>query len=149
MDFNEFERVKFQLLPGDLLVCEGGDVGRTAIWQGEIDECYYQKAIHRLRPKKKNVSNQFMLYFMRYAYDSGAFRLFTSQSSIAHLTQEKLSTVRMLLPKTQEQEQISVRCSSLSERIELFTQNNQKLNDLKDGVMHDLLRCRIKFSLED
>jgi type I restriction enzyme S subunit len=50
MDFSEFEREKFSLTPGDLLVCEGGDVGRTAIWQGEMDNCYFQKAIHRLRP---------------------------------------------------------------------------------------------------
>ena len=49
MDFFPNERTKFRLAPGDLLVCEGGEVGRTAMWHGEIDECYYQKAIEAVR----------------------------------------------------------------------------------------------------
>jgi hypothetical protein len=50
MDFNAREMEKFRLRSGDLLMCEGGVPGRTAIWRDEIAECYYQKAIHRLRP---------------------------------------------------------------------------------------------------
>src|SRR5436309_15096841 len=38
---------KFRLRKGDLLVCEGGEVGRAAIWDAPIEECYYQKALHR------------------------------------------------------------------------------------------------------
>ena len=44
------ERAKFRLQPGDVLVCEGGEIGRAAIWDARMDECYYQKALHRLRP---------------------------------------------------------------------------------------------------
>ena len=51
MDFTETEERKFRLQPGDLLVCEGGEPGRAAIWQGEIERCCYQKAIHRIRPR--------------------------------------------------------------------------------------------------
>jgi type I restriction enzyme S subunit len=43
---------RFRLRNGDLLVCEGGEIGRAAIWKAPIPECYYQKAIHRLRPKR-------------------------------------------------------------------------------------------------
>jgi type I restriction enzyme S subunit len=50
MDFNDREMKKFRLDKGDLLVCEGGFVGRAAIWIGELEECYYQKALHRVRP---------------------------------------------------------------------------------------------------
>jgi type I restriction enzyme S subunit len=48
MDFAPWERDRYLLRPGDLLVCEGGEVGRTAVWRGEIAECFYQKAIHRV-----------------------------------------------------------------------------------------------------
>jgi type I restriction enzyme S subunit len=41
---------RFRLLHGDLLVCKGGEVGRAAIWEAPLDECCYQKALHRLRP---------------------------------------------------------------------------------------------------
>ncbi len=40
MDFDADDRQKFALVPGDLLVCEGGAVGRTAMWRGELKECY-------------------------------------------------------------------------------------------------------------
>ena len=44
MDFSEKDRKEFRLLPGDVLICEGGaGVAQTAIWRGEIDECYFQK----------------------------------------------------------------------------------------------------------
>ncbi len=52
---------RFRLRHGDLLVCEGGEVGRAAIWRESIEECYYQKALHRLRPcRSYNV--EFMLH---------------------------------------------------------------------------------------
>ena len=39
MDFAPWERERYRLRPGDVLVCEGGEVGRTATWRGEIEEC--------------------------------------------------------------------------------------------------------------
>jgi len=40
MHFSEQEEVKFQLEKNDLLVCEGGDIGRTAIWNNEVEKCW-------------------------------------------------------------------------------------------------------------
>ena len=45
MDFDLRERSKFALRKGDLLVCEGGEPGRASVWDGEIEPCYYQKAL--------------------------------------------------------------------------------------------------------
>ncbi len=66
---------RFWLRAGDLLVCEGGEVGRAAIWRGQIRECYYQKALHRLRPKRRYVERETHFvwgkrYLMRIAEDS-------------------------------------------------------------------------------
>ncbi len=94
MDFTEMERERYALEPGDLLICEGGEVGRTAIWQGEMANCYFQKAIYRLRPKDDRVLPTYMLSYMRFAANIGRLFHYTSQSSIAHLTGEKL----VLLP---------------------------------------------------
>jgi type I restriction enzyme S subunit len=50
MDFTEAELERFGVLAGDLLVCEGGEVGRAAIWRGQLEWIGYQKALHRVRP---------------------------------------------------------------------------------------------------
>jgi len=144
MDFTTAERQKFSLECGDLLVCEGGDVGRTAMWRGEIEGCYYQKAIHRLRPKSERALPAFMLRFMRFARESGYFREFTSQSSIAHLTQEKLGVMPMLLPKPEEQNRIAERFDAHDELIQSEQTKLTKLRQQKHGLMHDLLTGRVR-----
>ena len=52
MLFKENELDKCRITKGDLLVCEGGDIGRAAIWNQDYDICI-QNHIHRLRPKVK------------------------------------------------------------------------------------------------
>ncbi|MBF0426290.1 MAG: restriction endonuclease subunit S [Magnetococcales bacterium] len=46
MDFDEKDRKTFDLRDGDVLICEGGEVGRSAIWRNQLGECYFQKALH-------------------------------------------------------------------------------------------------------
>ena len=49
MDFDDKDKIEFSLKRGDVLMCEGGEIGRCAIWKNELKECYFQKAIHRIR----------------------------------------------------------------------------------------------------
>ena len=149
MDFTASERLKFMLMPGDLLVCEGGDVGRTALWRGEIEDCYYQKAIHRLRPKSDRALSTFMLRFMRFARDSGYFREFTSQSSIAHLTQEKLGSISMVLPASSEQRRIADRFDTIDGLIQTEQSKLAKLFQQKHGLMQDLLTGRVRVKVAE
>lgn len=64
MYFKPKELAKYTITKGDLLVCEGGDVGRSAIWDFDYDVCF-QNHIHRLRPKKE-VCLKFYYYIMLY-----------------------------------------------------------------------------------
>lgn len=143
MDFSPTEREKFSLKNGDLLVCEGGDVGRTAIWDCPLENCYYQKAIHRLRPKGNQVKPRFMLRFMWHAKSTGHFDNYTSQTSIAHLTQEKLAAVPMAAPSINEQNRLIARFDgiySILDREQDFLAN---LRQQKSGLMHDLLTGKV------
>ena len=67
MLFTQDEFAKYSITPGDLLVCEGGDVGRAAIWRKDIPMCI-QNHIHRLRAYYP-VCTAFY-YFAFYAYKS-------------------------------------------------------------------------------
>lgn len=107
MDFDSTERRKYALIPGDLLVCEGGEVGRTAIWQGELTECYFQKTVHRLRSLRNTEEGRFFFYVLYTAAKRGVFVADGSKNTIAHLTAEKLKKHRFAFPPYQEQQAIA------------------------------------------
>jgi type I restriction enzyme S subunit len=138
MHFSEDERTKFSLRVGDLLVCEGGRVGRTAIWKGGF-ECYFQKALHRLRPLSGDALSEFMLHFLRFAAVTGKLSVHTTQSSIAHLTREKLSRVAVLLPPLPEQRKIAAILSSVDEAVEKTQAVIEQLQVVKKAMMRELL----------
>ena len=75
MDFPPDSQMRYRLKPGDLLVNEGGSyIGRSAIWHGELDECYYQKALHRLRPHdRERDTARFFILTMEVATKLGVF----------------------------------------------------------------------------
>lgn len=116
MDIRPDEMPRYTVQPGDLLVCEGGEVGRCAIWRGEIDPCGFQKALHRLRPRDgERDTPRFLYYGLAVAVTSGAFAD-GHESTIAHLTGEKLRRHRFAFPSTDEQTTI-VRYLDATERL--------------------------------
>ena len=72
---------RFRLRQGDLLVCEGGEIGRAAIWNEPIEECYYQKALHRLRPIR-GYNVQLMLNVLQRLASTGFLTNFVTQTSL-------------------------------------------------------------------
>ncbi|MGA3016646.1 MAG: restriction endonuclease subunit S, partial [Bryobacteraceae bacterium] len=80
--------------------------GRAAVWQGQLTECCYQKALHRLRPRGSDVP-RFLLYVLRSAAIMGVFRAGSNQNTIDHLTSEKLRAHRFAFPPSEEQSKIA------------------------------------------
>ena len=142
MDFKEWERQKFDLKPGDILVCEGGEVGRTAIWRGEIENCYYQKAIHRLRTINNRFLNDLFPRFMKWAKTRGLLSDYISQTSIAHLTKEKLSIVPIFIPSTPEQVRLNSVLNQFDNNLGIQSAYLSKLRSLKTALVQDLLSGR-------
>lgn len=106
MDFDDTERQELRLRPGDVLVCEGGEVGRAAVWQGELEECYFQKALHRLRPDPARCLPEFLQRMLELLARTGGLNEYTSHSTIAHLTGVKLGSIAIPLPNLLEQRRI-------------------------------------------
>lgn len=117
MDFDDVDRQEFSLRRGDLLVCEGGEVGRCAIWNEDLAECFYQKALHRLRPKRGDLP-RYMLYVIRCAAMAGAFVSGSNQSTIDHLTAEKLRRHRFAFAPAEQQQAIVQHIDAASASIE-------------------------------
>jgi len=111
MDFSPKEMSKYLLRKGDILVCEGGEVGRTAVYNGEIENCAYQNALHRLRAKNTGIINtNYFINFMRVACDSGLIAKFSSQVTIAHFTAEKFIDLGVMVPPISTQKEYSQIC---------------------------------------
>ena len=106
MDIPPDEYERYTVQQGDLLVCEGGEIGRCALWLGEVAKCGFQKALHRLRPRNacQDVP-RFMHYALRAAAKGNAFND-GHLSTIAHLTGEKLRAHRFPFPPVAEQESL-------------------------------------------
>ncbi|MBR4661972.1 MAG: restriction endonuclease subunit S [Clostridia bacterium] len=104
MDFDESERKKYALENGDLLVCEGGEIGRCAVWHGEISDCYMQNAVHRVRCDLKQITPVFLGYQLFYhAEENGFSDIVGSKATIAHLPADKLKAMRVLVPPIEKQ----------------------------------------------
>lgn len=134
MHFDADDRRRCQLLVGDVLVCEGGEVGRAAVWDGALEECYFQKAIHRARPRSTNEVPRYLMYCLRAAAKQGVFSNEGNVSTIVHLTGEQLRVHRFPWPSSEEQGDIVAHLDHLSAHTQRATR--------AIGAQLDLLRER-------
>ena len=130
--------LRFHLEKGDLLACEGGEVGRAAIWDAPLDECYYQKALHRLRPLK-DFDSRFMVAILHRLADRGMLANHVTQTSIAHLPRDKFIEVQIPLPPVAEQHAIATALSDVDALLGGLDRLIAKKRDLKQAAMQQLL----------
>lgn len=96
------EKAQLRIRKDDLLVSEGGEVGRTCLWNDEIPECYIQNSVHRITVKPKMLP-MFLLHQFFMHGKRGRFNSIVNRVSIAHLTREKLVTVLFAVPPLDQQ----------------------------------------------
>jgi len=131
MDISPSEIDRYTIKDGDLLVCEGGDVGRAAIWRGDNSVIGYQKALHRLRAVSgKRDSVEFYFYALFAAKINGVFEESDTKSTISHLPAEKFREYRFAFPPLDEQQNIVEFLTSMTKRIALISEKTQLSIDL-------------------
>ena len=134
---------RFRLRSGDLLVCEGGEIGRAAIWEEPIRECYFQKALHRLRPIR-SYDSYLMMSFLQLWASTGYLTNYVTQTSIAHLPKDKLETVPLPVPTAAEQRAIAAVLSDVDELIGSLEALIAKKRAIKQAAMQELLTGRTR-----
>lgn len=126
MNFDKKDQSEFSLKYGDLLVCEGGEPGRCAIWRNEVPDCYFQKALHRVRCIKDQCTPEYLQHLMWLLASRGAFSSSVSTATIAHLTGIQLKKLQIPQPPIETQQRFSIHSNAIS---------NQK-NQLKTAESH-------------
>lgn len=129
---------KFRLRNGDILVCEGGEVGRAAIWKAPLEECYYQKALHRLRPLRE-FKPRLMVAILREWSEQGRLANYVTQTSIAHLPRDKFLQVPIPRPPIPEQCAIAAALNEMDALLGELDRLIAKKRDLKQAAMQQLL----------
>lgn len=152
MDFALADRSRYALHVGDLLVCEGGEVGRTAMWAGELQECYYQKAVHRLRRIRNTDVSRFFYYVMYASAKSGRFVAGGNPNTIDHLTAIQLKQYRFAFPPNEEQRAIAVFLDSETGKINALIakvrEGIEKLTEYRTALVSAAVTGKIDVSEE-
>ncbi len=123
MRFLNSEEERYGLKYGDILVCEGGEPGRCAIWKDQIPGMKFQKALHRVRVHEQDVDYRWLFYRFLYAKSRGEFdQYFSGTTTIKHMPGDKLVKIRIDLPERDYQSRVGDILSAYDNLIE----NNQK-----------------------
>lgn len=104
MPIEENEVGKYSLRKGDLVICEGGEPGRCAVWESD-DVIFYQKALHRVRFTDSS-NPKFYMYYLWYAAQTGQLKSLFTGTGIKHLTGQSL--VKVLVPTAERITQDSI-----------------------------------------
>ena len=138
MDFNEADRIEFELRDGDLLVCEGGEIGRCAVWHNEIQPCYFQKALHRVRCKKEIVLPDYLAWWFKYNCDNKGFAAIEgAKATISHLPGAKLKALLVSVPPIEQQKQFATFVEQTEKSKTTISRSLEKLETLKKALMQE------------
>ncbi len=143
MDFNEEDRIEFELQNDDLLVCEGGEIGRCAVWHNEIQPCFFQKALHRVRCNRQIVHPDYLGWWFKYNCDHDGFATIAgAKATIAHLPGVKLKQLRVAIPPLELQEQFAAFVNQIDKS--KFVESIHVLKLIKEAIAKEVSHDRIR-----
>ena len=125
MRFEPNENDRYGIKYGDLIMCEGGEPGRCAIWRDELPNMKIQKALHRIRPNTNLVDVEYLYYWFLLSGKNDLLRRHFTETTIKHLPGETLKQLVIDLPDMKIQKNISTVLRSIDKKITV----NEKIND--------------------
>lgn len=130
MRFETREVERYGLKPGDIVMCEGGEPGRCALWKGQREGMMIQKALHRIRPRA-GLDSTFLYYAFLNIGKQNGFAPFFTGATIKHLPREQLARVPIRFPEWSEQKAIAVVLSAYDD---LIATNQHRIALLEDAA---------------
>ncbi|PEI03848.1 restriction endonuclease subunit S [Pantoea agglomerans] len=133
MKFEDTEHERYSLKKGDLVVCEGGEPGRCAIWDDEIPGMKIQKALHRIRTLP-GLNSGYLYYWFLFSGKKGTLEPYFTGTTIKHLTGRSLADLTIRLPSVKYQEKCALILSSIDRKINHNKKINQTLEQMAQAL---------------
>lgn len=135
--FEADEQEKYSVRKGDLLVCEGGDTGRSAIWDRD-ETILYQNALHRLR-FHESVSPKFVLFYLMYLKDIGEIdNKYSKGVTIKHLVKKALLSIPLPIPPKSTQLSIVSELDKINELIRIKKEQLKDYDTLAQSIFYEM-----------
>ena len=144
MYFSDSELEKYTIQKGDLLVLEGGEVGRAAIWNYDYNICI-QNHIHKLRPYK-NICIKFF-YYLFYLYKAIGF-IGGKGIGIKGLSSNAIHVIVLPFPPLAEQERIVNKLEKILPLIDRYSENEKKLEELNINFKNDISQSILQYAMQ-
>jgi type I restriction enzyme S subunit len=139
MHFTDEEIETKSLHKGDLLVCEGGDIGRSAIWNGELEQCGFQNHLHRLRLKDNDIVPRFIMYYLQVGFTQlGIYEGAGNKTTIPNLSRSRLAALEVPKPPKPEQEKIAAVLWKVQKAVEVQDKLVRTTRELKAATLRRL-----------
>lgn len=130
---------------GDLLVCEGGEIGRTAVWSNEIANCTYQNHVYRLRPvMDRKVDPKFVMSWLEEGFrHRQVYEGTGNKTTIPNLSRSRLSELKIPMTTFDEQNKIVTVLDAVDSKINLHRKKHVVLDNLFQALLHMLMTGEI------
>ena len=146
MRMTDVEYSKYHINKGDLVVCEGGDAGRCAVWKSD-KPIAFQKALHRVRFYSRSCPDFYMYLMMFYQY-TNVLEPYITGTTIKHLTNVQLRNLVIPLPPLFEQRRIVAKIEELLPKVEEYGKAQEALDKLNAELPERLKKSILQEAIE-
>ena len=144
MPFTEAELERCTVRKGDLLVCEGGDCGRSAVWNYDEEVCI-QNHVHRLRPYQD--VNIYYFYYLFYLYKNTG-RLRGRGVAIQGLSNEAIHKIIVPLAPLAEQKRIVAKIEDLLPYLDRYAASYERLEQVNTEFPEDMKKSVLQYAIQ-
>ena len=144
--FTQIDRDKYFLQKGDLLICEGGDVGRSAVWNNDR-EMYYQNALHRVRFLGE-INPYFFLYLLECYKGLKIIEKYSKGVTIKHFVQSSLNAMFLPLPPLNEQQRIVNKINEVMSVLTKYDTTYSKVEELNESFPEALKKSILQWAVQ-
>ncbi|MBE2285899.1 MAG: restriction endonuclease subunit S [Prosthecobacter sp.] len=143
MRFEEHELETFGLKFGDIVMCEGGEPGRCAIWKEQMPGMMFQKAIHRIRCRE-DMEPEYLYQSLRHQAETGHFATLFTGATIKHFPREKLAKVTVVVPPKRLLDLFTSFARPIETQLAHLEAANKRARDARDLLLPRLMSGEIE-----